>query len=413
MMTGLFKPVKKPVIRHLSAPGGDIGPYRPQYSAKTAPCTGACPSVGDIRGWLTAVADAEANLRTPEQALRSAWEKISARNPFPSVCGRVCPADCEQVCPREAKDGAVAIRAFERYIGDLALELAPISHTPPADVAQGVPSGPVPAVSRLVSTPFRGCDTVSKTGVGMSADAAGTGPEGTPCATSPQPNPCEKWGLGLAHGLTPAVQAAGRREAAVSGAGPAGLSCACQLARRGWRVTVFDAAEPGGFLRALPGLPAEILDREIARITALGVTLRPEPAPGVVAFTDPGGTLAKLPHLIAEGRIAAEAFDNAARGLAPEKRDAPPRVAPDRIKTSWYVEAPRHEEIRNESDAVAEARRCFACGTCMGCGNCWMYCSNGCFEKTPKGNRFKLKIELCHGCSRCAEECPSGYIDML
>jgi len=337
MMTDLFKPVKKPVIRHLSSPGGGIGPYRPQYFAKTAPCTAACPSVGDIRGWLTAVADAEANLRTPEQALRSAWEKISARNPFPSVCGRVCPADCEDACPREAKDGAVAIRAFERYVGDFALE----------------------------------------------------------------------------GGLAPAAPAESRGEVAVAGAGPACLSCAYQLARRGWRVTVFDAAEPGGFLRSLPELPPEILDREIARITAIGVTLRPEPAPGGAAFTDPGGALAKLPHVIAEGHLAAEAFDNAARGVAPDKRDTPPRAAPDRIKTAWYVEAPRRDQILNELDAVAEARRCFACGTCMGCGNCWMYCANGCFEKTPKGNRFRLRLDLCHGCSRCAEECPSGYIDML
>jgi Pyruvate/2-oxoacid:ferredoxin oxidoreductase delta subunit len=323
MMTGLFKPVKKPVIRRLSAPGGDIGPYRPQYAPKTAPCTAACPSAGDIRGWLTAVADGG--------ALESAWEKIAARNPFPSVCGRVCPADCEAACPREAKDGAVAIRAFERYLGDFALE----------------------------------------------------------------------------GGLALTAPAAPRGEVAVAGAGPAGLSCAYQLARRGWRVTVFDAAAPGGFLRSLPGLPAEILDREIARIAALGVTLRPEPAPGGAAFTDPGGTLAKLPHAIAEGRLAAEAIDDAARAVAP------PRTAADRIKTAWYVEAPRHEQILNEADALAEARRCFACGTCMGCGNCWMYCANGCFEKTPKGNRFKLKLELCHGCSRCAEECPSGYIDML
>ena len=38
----------------------------------------------------------------------------------------------------------------------------------------------VPAVSRLVSTLIRGCDVVSKAGVGMSADAAGM----SACATS-------------------------------------------------------------------------------------------------------------------------------------------------------------------------------------------------------------------------------------
>jgi Pyruvate/2-oxoacid:ferredoxin oxidoreductase delta subunit len=164
---------------------------------------------------------------------------------------------------------------------------------------------------------------------------------------------------------------------------------------------VFDAAAPGGFLRSLPGLPVEILDREIARITALGVTLRPEPAPDDVVFTDPGGTLASLPHLIASGADALVRARPPGRALA------------TRIKSAWYPESPRHDEILNEADALAEARRCFACGTCMGCGNCWMYCANGCFEKTPRGNRFKLKLELCHGCSRCAEECPSGFIDML
>ena len=55
-----------------------------------------------------------------------------------------------------------------------------ISLTPPADVAQAL----VPAVSRLVSTPVRGRDTVSKASVGMSADAAGRAPWASACATS-------------------------------------------------------------------------------------------------------------------------------------------------------------------------------------------------------------------------------------
>jgi len=65
--------------------------------------------------------------------------------------------------------------------------LTRISHARPADVAQAL----VPAVSRLVSTPLPGCDTLSETGVGMSADAAGT----SACATFTAPEHCEKWRL--------------------------------------------------------------------------------------------------------------------------------------------------------------------------------------------------------------------------
>ena len=48
---------------------------------------------------------------------------------------------------------------------------------------------------------------------------------------------------------------------AIVGAGPAGLSCAYQLARRGYAVTVFEAfSKPGGMLRY--GIPQYRLPRE-------------------------------------------------------------------------------------------------------------------------------------------------------
>ncbi len=65
---------------------------------------------------------------------------------------------------------------------------------------------------------------------------------------------------------------------AIVGAGPAGLSCAFQLVRRGYHVTIFDAqAKPGGTLRsAIPDyrLPKSVLASEIEVILALGIELR-------------------------------------------------------------------------------------------------------------------------------------------
>ncbi|MHB8792112.1 MAG: NAD(P)-binding protein [Thermoleophilia bacterium] len=74
-----------------------------------------------------------------------------------------------------------------------------------------------------------------------------------------------------------AAESANRR-VAVIGAGPSGLSCAYQLVRRGYAVTVFEAAATaGGMLRrAVPEyrLPRKILDAEIANIVRMGVEMR-------------------------------------------------------------------------------------------------------------------------------------------
>jgi len=64
-------------------------------------------------------------------------------------------------------------------------QLARISDPLAAHVAQAL----MPAVSRFVSTRFRGLDAVSKAGVGMSADAAGM----SACATSWGPRSCRHW----------------------------------------------------------------------------------------------------------------------------------------------------------------------------------------------------------------------------
>jgi Pyruvate/2-oxoacid:ferredoxin oxidoreductase delta subunit len=104
-------------------------------------------------------------------------------------------------------------------------------------------------------------------------------------------------------------------------------------------------------------------------------------------------------------------------------------VTPEKMKIGWYKPSDRRERTHvpvgergpdteieiglSEADALDEAKRCMSCGMCMDCETCWMYCTNNCFVKLPKGEHYKIKLEVCNGCKKCAEECPCGYIDLV
>jgi heterodisulfide reductase subunit A2 len=79
------------------------------------------------------------------------------------------------------------------------------------------------------------------------------------------------------HGPATDAPAPNGKRVAVVGSGPAGLTAAWKLARRGYTVRIYEAAsEPGGMLRlAIPSwrLPAEVVERDIENVTALGVEI--------------------------------------------------------------------------------------------------------------------------------------------
>ena len=83
---------------------------------------------------------------------------------------------------------------------------------------------------------------------------------------------------GLEHNLKHKKLISKRKEkVAVVGSGPAGLSCAFHLAKRGFQVKIFEAdSEPGGMMRyGIPSyrLPNYILKQEIEKILELGIEL--------------------------------------------------------------------------------------------------------------------------------------------
>ena len=148
---------------------------------------------------------------------------------------------------------------------------------------------------------------------------------------------------------------------------------------------------------------------------------------GVFAGGD-GVELGLVTIAIAQGRFAAEAIDTWIQGKPVQMPVPAPCIGTDRVKLDWYKSAERHErefvpvaersadtEVQlglAEEEVLDEAKRCMSCGLCMDCETCWMYCTNNCFAKLSKGEHYKVKLELCNGCKKCADACPCGYIEM-
>jgi NADPH-dependent glutamate synthase beta subunit-like oxidoreductase/Pyruvate/2-oxoacid:ferredoxin oxidoreductase delta subunit len=136
---------------------------------------------------------------------------------------------------------------------------------------------------------------------------------------------------------------------------------------------------------------------------------------------------------IGQGRKAAECIHATLRGEEPKAPPERPGIGKDRLRMDWYEAKPRAErdvlspEARladpygemdlgiTQEKALEEVNRCFSCGLCFGCENCWMYCQNNCFKKTKEiepGHYYDIDLATCDGCKKCAEECPCGFLEL-
>jgi len=69
----------------------------------------------------------------------------------------------------------------------------------------------------------------------------------------------------------------------------------------------------------------------------------------------------------------------------------------------------------SEEQFLAEVERCFSCGSCFGCEQCYMYCTAGCFTKVEEvrpGMYFSLNLDQCQDCGKCVEVCPCGFLEV-
>jgi NADPH-dependent glutamate synthase beta subunit-like oxidoreductase/ferredoxin len=124
-------------------------------------------------------------------------------------------------------------------------------------------------------------------------------------------------------------------------------------------------------------------------------------------------------------RLVGELDDAADDGLEPEvcfrdlKFESKPAtgavhaqrlLGPERVTLGMSEVA----ETIAEEQFLAEVERCYSCGQCMGCEQCFMYCTSGCFTRSDDpepGGYFTLNLDACRQCGKCIEVCPCGFLE--
>ena len=136
-------------------------------------------------------------------------------------------------------------------------------------------------------------------------------------------------------------------------------------------------------------------------------------------------------NAVGDGKRVAFNLDKALRGQALEPRKIAIDVIMDlnRMNMTYFPHFPRvkqgmlnptsrkktQDEVIlsfTEEQAVEEASRCFSCGTCNACDNCYLVCPEPCIVRAERSNGlYKILVDYCKGCRVCIEECPTGCLE--
>jgi 2-oxoacid:acceptor oxidoreductase delta subunit (pyruvate/2-ketoisovalerate family) len=118
------------------------------------------------------------------------------------------------------------------------------------------------------------------------------------------------------------------------------------------------------------------------------------------------------------------------RHLHPEARPMNPHVVTfEELNMDYFEPSKRHRESKGlvkerikgsgevtstftEGIALEEAQRCFSCGTCDECENCYVFCPDASIIKTEDVLSHQVDYDFCKGCGICFSECPRGAISL-
>lgn len=154
-----------------------------------------------------------------------------------------------------------------------------------------------------------------------------------------------------------------------------------------------------------------------------GETSRPK----VFAGGDVVTGAASVVEAIAAGRKAAERIGRVLSGTAEPEVDVKVEVGIEDMNTDYFTRSSRNlvprisveealkgfYEIHAGYDSELlhkEADRCFSCGVCNFCDNCWIFCPDVAVIRGEDG--YEINLDYCKGCLVCVHECPRNALSV-
>jgi len=422
---------------------------QPIYLNKTPPCNAGCPAGEDIEGWLSLVGKGE---------LQEAFELLLSENPFPAACGRICYHPCEKACNRGKFDQPLSINSLERFLGDYGIKQG--ASFPPAterkrDRIAIIGSGPAGLTSAY---------HLANLGYQITLFEASDQLGGSLRSRYPRERlPEEVVEAEIERIVKKGIEARVRTKI--------GEDIPFENLQREYQAILLATGDQKSeILKAEKG-KAILSGLEFLENTKVKVGVKLEGGIAIIGekeipekkvrstpriMTNPMGATHErgvfacgditfipraINHEVGSGKRAAIAIDSYLRGEDLNKKIEIIKVGEgvsvsmrsyltgtvkgvntivkfEDLNLEYFEEKPRFLEPEmfakgapvKEEIAHQEAERCFHCGVCNQCDNCYIYCPDLAIQRRKDSQGYWINYDYCKGCLICVHECPRNAL---
>ncbi|MBA7693156.1 Ferredoxin--NADP reductase [subsurface metagenome] len=400
----------------------------PQFLNRMAPCGAACPAGENIERTAYFIEN---------QRFEEALESIKSENPFPGTCGRACFHPCEASCNRIQYDEGVATNALERAAFDYADSSRvkkPEKRPPTGKKVAVIGSGPAGMTAAYFLSLLGHKVTVFE-----ALPIAGGAPRfGIPERRLPK-NVVDREIKEIADlGVDIRVNTKIGKDIAFEELTKE--HDACLIAAGGRRSVLGETLElpfPDGTVEmsgsainvdqlgrtSITGVYAAGDLAKLSRSVVEAIASGKRAALGIDLFLTNGDE--KVAASFFEGKSGAVSMSRYLAGDDTSEGDG--LVSFEDLNVAYFTKAPRQvmaklspekRELKSDEtnlgftrdEAIAEARRCFHCGHCIFCENCYILCPDLAISLDSNGLSFTINKKVCKSCGICIHECPRNAI---